>query len=154
MKDDEKLLKVLQFLALDSGGKLACLPKFPIGEELEIFRTNYRSDNPLFCIGYECFDCIERNKLGPDEASQILADMEALLDEMIGHEKGWWIWSVEEPGLARSTHFFWRILRRLAIEVLNQRNLPDDVPTIELTNFITVGRWVPTRKNEKRTARK
>ena len=146
MRKDQKLLQVLQFLALGNREKLICLPKIPIGMKLEIFETSIRTDNALFCVGYECYDCIDRHKFGANDAAHILSEMECLLDAMISYKDRRWMWNVGDPGLSNSTHLFWLILKRLAKDALKLRDWPEAMPRINLEDFITVGRWVRKSK--------
>ena len=142
MNDQNKLRLVLQFLALDNQRKLVALPKMPMGKELSIYETNIKTDNPLFCLVYECFVCIEQNKFGNDEMASILNEMECLIDEMISHKSQSWIWDTGDPGLSASSHLFWAILKRLAREALRLQNWPMEAPLLS-QDFITIGKWVP-----------
>lgn len=124
----------------------------PENTVLEIFETSIRTDNPLLCVGYECYDCIDRNKFGNDESYRVLAELECMLDAMIGHPNEHWMWNSGDPGLYAGPHLFWNIVRRLATEVLRLRNWPPVAPDLVWDKFITVGRLVkkPAKTSKRR----
>jgi hypothetical protein len=150
MKDQEKLRIVLQFLALDNREKLSLLPKVPLGKKLRIYETSIKSNNALFYVGYECFACLERNAAGANDKYLILHEMAGLMDAMITHERGIWMWGVGIPGLSGSSHLFWAILNRLAKEALKLHDWPEALPDLSGEEFITVGEWITSRKQNSR----
>jgi hypothetical protein len=150
MKDQEKLRIVLQFLALDNREKSSLLQNIPLGKKLRIYETSIKSSNALFCVGYECFACLERNAFGADDKFRILYEMAGLMDSMITHERGIWMWGVVIPGLSGSPHLFWAILKRLAKEALKLHDWPEALPDRFGDDFITVGEWITSKEQNSR----
>jgi len=137
-----KLLQVLQFLALDDKQRFKCLPKKRSGMKLAIHETDIKTDSMMLCVGYECWNTLDRNK-GNNEFFHLLSEMECLLDAMIADDRRYWIWQ-DKPSMG--DHLFWHVLRRLAKEALKIKRWPQQPPKINLKGFITIGRWIPSRK--------
>jgi len=143
-KREQKLLQAVQLLSLDWTDLIASLPQIPAGQELHILETSIVTDNPLFCIGFECWEELSQSLTGVSrEVRQLFLELACVLEGMLDNPPDSPIW---KPDAVQLPTRFWDVLKRLARETLAAADWAPGKPEIDIAAFIRFGHWIPRRQ--------
>jgi hypothetical protein len=147
---DKMLRSMCQFLALSDNDKLAFLPAINPNVRYVVNDAGDRTDNPCFYYGNAIYEFIDRSGTGgSDEFSNLIREIGSLLAVMIEQQASYgFIWYLDKKayGIAGDADRLWRILRRLAIQALTEKQWPQGLPEVPFSETGRTGMWNPASK--------